>query len=145
MLANSRRQTHVMRLRSRLYPSSGIKPVQVAVPTRCTRPAREIGPRFPFAESILAEATIQPYVHDCVVQIIEAGRAHQFRVFFKNHRRLQPNQSLPRLRHFHGDIVVMRAAVLHPLSVVHMRERDTMLADYLVIRYGRHLVLQGSR
>lgn len=136
MSANSLWQTHHMQLRSRLYPSSGIKPIQVQVPTRCVRPAREVGPRFPFAESILDGAAIQPYVHDCIVEVIEDRRTHLFRVFFKNHRRLPPNSTLPaRLRYFHGDILVMRAAALDPLSVVHMRERDISLADFLVLRY----------
>jgi len=81
-------------------------------------------------------AAIQPYVHDCIVEVIEDGRTHLFRVFFKNHHRLPPNSTLPaRLRYFHGDILVMRAAALDPLSVVHMRERDISLADFLVLRY----------
>src|ERR1700720_1998898 len=127
-----------MKIRSRLYSSSKLKPVQVAVPMRCVFPAREVGPRFPFAESILAEATIQPYIHNCGVNIIEVGRTYQFRVFFKRHRRLRPNQSLSaRLGHvagFPGDILVMRAAALHTHSVVNMRECDTILSDYLVSR-----------
>ena len=126
-----------MNICSRLYSSSKFKPVQVMVPTRCVFPAREVGPRFPFVESILAEATIQPYVHDCVVNVTEAGRTHRFRVFFKRHCRLRLNRSLPARRGrvaFRSDILVMRAAALHTHSVVNMRERDTLLSDYLVSR-----------
>lgn len=127
-----------MKLRSRLYSSSRTKPMQVAVPTRCVFPAAQVGPRFPFAESVLAEATVQPYVHDCVVKVIEAGRTYRFRVFFKRHCRLRTNRSFPAKPRnvFHGDILVMRAAALHYSSVVNMRERDTILSDYLVYRWG---------
>lgn len=108
--------------------------MQVAVPTRCVLSPRKIGPRFPFAESILSEAEVQPYIHDCIIKIIEAGRTYRFRVFFKRHRRLQPNRHLPGHVVFPGDILVMRASALYTLSVVNMRGCDIGLSDYLISR-----------
>ena len=72
---------------------------------------------------------------------MEAGRTYRFRVFFKRHHRLRPNRSLPGHVVFPGDILVMRAAALHTQSVVNMRERDTILSDYLVSRQVTRLVI----
>jgi len=123
-----------MNIRSRLYSSLKTKPVLIQVPTRCIRPARQGGPRFPFAESVLANGKIQPHVHDCIVQVHEAGQIHSFRVFFKRHRRLLVNRSLSLATPFRGEIVIMRVGVLDKLSVVNMRGRDTAVSDYMVNR-----------
>lgn len=80
-----------MTIRARLYSSTKRGPIQVAVPTRCNFPAREAGPRFPYAESVLADSKIQPYVHDCMVIIREGKWTYRFRVFFKRHCRLRKN------------------------------------------------------
>ena len=123
-----------MYLRSRLYSSLRRKPVLIKVPTRCTRPARQGGPRFPFVESVLSAGRVQPYVHDCIVTVWETGKRHRFRVFFKRHRNLPANRSLPAGIEFHGNIVIMRVGALDQFSVVNMRERDTVLSDYMVKR-----------
>jgi hypothetical protein len=121
-----------MNIQSRLYSSFRIKPVLVRVPTRCICPARQGGPRFPFAESVLSDGKIQPRVHDCIVQVREEGQVHCFRVFFKRHRRLPVNRSLSLATPFRGDIVIMRVGALDKLSVVNMRGRDTVVSDYMV-------------
>jgi hypothetical protein len=123
-----------MNIRSRLYSSLRIKPALVQVPTRCIRPARQGGPRFPFAESVLFDGKIQPHVHDCIVQVCEEGQIHYFRVFFRRHRRLPVNRSLSRATPFRGDIVIMRVGALDKLSVINMRGRDTVVSDYMVNR-----------
>ena len=121
-----------MNIRSRLYSSLKIKPVLMLVPTRCIRPARQVGPHFPFAESVLSDGKIQSHVHDCVVQVHEAGQVHSFHVFFKRHSCLPNNRSLSLTTPFRGDIVVMRVAALDKFSVVNMRGCDTAVSDYMV-------------
>lgn len=123
-----------MNIRSRLYSSQRCKPVLVKVPTRCIHPARQGGPRFPFAESVLSGGKIQPFIHDCVVTVYEGKQTHRFRVFFKRHQKLPANRSLPDGVPFCGDIVIMRVGALDQLSVVNMRGRDTVVSDYMVNR-----------
>ena len=127
-------QTHQMNIRSRLYSSQRCKPILMKVPTRCTYPARQGGPRFPFAESVLSGSEIQSYVHDCIVTVYERQQTHRFCVFFKHHQKLPANQSLPNGTSFRGDIVIMRVGALNQLSVVNMRGRDTVISDYMVKR-----------
>jgi len=128
-----------MYIRSRLYSSERCKPILVKVPTRCTYPASQGGPRFPFAESVLSGGKIQPYVHDCVVTVYEGQQTHRFRVFFKRHQRLPANRSLPNGTPFRGEIVIMRVGALDQLSVVNMRGRDTVVSDYTVKRFVRSI------
>jgi len=124
-----------MMLRSRLYPSARMKPILIHMPTRCVLPARFPGPRYPLAESVLDDAIIQPYVHDCMVLVHEGSQVHRFRVFYKRHCHLPVNRSFAGRRILRGDIVVMRAGVLCPLSVVNMRGRDTAVSDWMIHRW----------
>lgn len=127
-----------MRIRARLYSSTKTKPIQIAVPTRCTLPPREAGPRFPYAESILADAKTQPYIHDCMVILREGKSTYRFRVFFKRHCRLKKNRSFRPLQGITpicSDMFVMRIAAANTSSVVNMRDRDTILADYMIPRW----------
>jgi hypothetical protein len=123
-----------MFIRLRLYSSLRRKPVLVPLPTRCIHPARQGGPRFPFAEAVLSDGKIQPYVHDAVVTVYEGSQTHRFRVLFRRHRRLPVNRSLSNGTSFRGDIVIMRAGALDPSSVVNMRGWDTVVSDYMVKR-----------
>lgn len=128
-----------MRIRARLYSSTKARLAQVAVPTRCAFAPREAGPCFPYAESILGDAKIQPYIHDCMVTIREGTSTYRFRVFFKRHCRLRKNRSFPSVRGtipVCSDILVMRVAAINTSSVVNMRDRDTILADYIIPRCG---------
>lgn len=54
------------------------KPCQVLVPTWCLRLPGEVGPRFRYVESILDNASIQPYVHDVIVNIEEGEWTYTF-------------------------------------------------------------------
>lgn len=117
-----------MKIRARVYHPNN-RPRQVLVPTRCSLPAKLVGPRYPYAESILDDSKIQPYVHDCLVTVTEFGKKYRFRVFYKIHARLRQNRFLLDLR---GSMFVMRAAALEHHSVVNMRERDVILSDFLV-------------
>ena len=65
--------------------ASDHRPYQVLVPTCCHFPPREVGPHFPFAQSILDDAAVQPYIHDCIMNVKEGQYTHQFRVFYKQH------------------------------------------------------------
>ena len=129
-------QTHNVNLHARLYSAQKGKPTQVHVPTRCLYPARQIGPRYPLADSVLGEPQLQPYVHDCVVYVREGNQTHRLWVFFKRHCRLLYNISLlPFQQHMtaQGDFVVMRVSV-YPGSVVNMRGRDTQISDWVIGR-----------
>ena len=128
-------KTHEMKIHARRYASDR-RPYQVLVPTRCRFPPREVGPRFPFAESILDDAAVQPYVHDCIVNIKEGQHTHQFRVFYKRHVWLHTNTFLPMTDcvSMRGSMLVMRVAALDSSSIVNMQGRDTILADFLIGR-----------
>ena len=104
-------------------------PMQVAIPTHCQLPPRHAGARYPITESVMDRATTQAYIHDCFVNVIEGRQAHRFRVFFKRHHHLPASKSLAPFR---GDVLVMRAGVLRPLSVVNMREWDVIVSDFMV-------------
>ncbi|KAG1836842.1 hypothetical protein F4604DRAFT_1602219 [Suillus subluteus] len=85
---------------------------------------------FPVPESLLQEVTMQPYVHNCFMNVCE-GR-HIFCIFFKRHLRLRANVLLSSGDHkFRGNTVVMWVGVNHP-SVVNMRARDNALADFII-------------
>jgi hypothetical protein len=85
----------------------------------------------------MADGAIQPHIHDCIVNVQEGQHTYRYRVFFKRHRRLRFNWSLP-LRAgrdtLRGDIVVMRMGTLHPRPVINMRARDSAISDYMIPR-----------
>ena len=108
-----------MKIHARQYASDR-RPYQVLVPTRCHFPPREVGLCFPFAESILDDAAVQPYVHDCIVNIKEGQHTHQFRVFYKRHVQLHTNTFLPMT-----DCVSMRESML----VMHLLLLAALQAD----------------
>jgi hypothetical protein len=126
-------QTYEVKLRGRLYPVLRARPYLVPISTRCSPvPKQE---RYPFAESVLTSSVLQPYVHDIKVTIDERGHRYCYRVFFKRHCRLLKSLSLFNLDNdsdFCGDAVVMRVGCRG--NFVNMRERDTTMADYLIIK-----------
>ena len=128
-------KTHEMKICARQYASDH-RPYQVLVLTCCCFPPREVGPRFPFAESILDDAAVQPYVHDCIVNVKEGQHTHQFRVFYERHVRLHTNTFLPMTDcvSMRGSMLVMLVAALDSSSIVNMRGHDTILADFLIGR-----------
>ncbi|KAG1743615.1 uncharacterized protein EDB91DRAFT_1051206, partial [Suillus paluster] len=88
--------------------------------------------RFPVPESLLEEATMQPYVHNCFVNVCEGRHIYRFCIFFKRHLHLRANVLLSRGYHkFQGNAVVMRVGANHP-SVVNMRASDNALADFII-------------
>jgi len=99
--------------------------------------------RYPFAESVLGGSCIQAYIHNCLVEVREGRHTYYFSVFFKRHCMLPINNCLDHLREgaedmdiepFRGDILVMRVASKNQESYVNMRERDTVLSDFLVVQ-----------
>ena len=64
-----------MKIQVRLY-ASDCGPCQVLVPTQCKFPPRAVGLCFPYTESILEDAKIQPYIHDCIVNVIEGAHTY---------------------------------------------------------------------
>ena len=116
-------------LQSRLYASSHTKARPVGVMTRCAGQLR-----FPFVESVVGNTPVQPYVHDCVVTVIDGRRTHCYVVFFKRHRALPSNALISRLCYpftFRGDIVVMRIGSRHG-HVVNMRPGDAVMTNLVI-------------
>ena len=110
------------------------KAFQVKVPTCCVTHGTA---RYPLPESVFNDTTMQSYIHDCLVHVHEGKNIYHFRIFFKRHRHLPINQSLHQLsanHTFRGDALVMRSGAQDRKSVVNMRERDTILSDYVIIK-----------
>jgi hypothetical protein len=132
-------QAKQIHLRARLYPSTGrCKPVQALVPVRI-----EANKYFPIPEGLFQQASVQPYIHNCQVTILEGSSRYQFTIFFKNHCRLALNLTLPRntdgVRNtrqrgpfFRGDLVILKTGVRKPF--VNMGGRESAIADYAAKR-----------
>jgi hypothetical protein len=94
--------------------------------------------RYPIPEAHIGDASCQPWVHDCVVTVQEGCHKYRFAVFFKRHCRLAPNKCLKELLHrtprLQSDAVVMRLGK-GKHAYLNMRERDTLLADWVMKRY----------
>ncbi|KAH6906526.1 hypothetical protein BKA70DRAFT_1083051, partial [Coprinopsis sp. MPI-PUGE-AT-0042] len=88
-------------LRARLYPADKTWPESVNVPTLENQDGR-----YPLVEAVLAGEQIQPFIHDCLVKVSRHGRLHRFRVFYKNHKYLLRNGSVPTDVIWKGDILV---------------------------------------
>lgn len=114
-------------LRAHFYPVSGSKAESVSVPT-----VEAGGLRYPLVEAFLTGEGTQPWIHDCTVKVSRRGRQHQFRVFYKNHKLLEDNTSLPCGTVWKGDILVLRKGV--ELFGVNLRAKDANLIDYVVSR-----------
>jgi hypothetical protein len=84
----------------------------------------------------MSHAKLQPYIHNTSVLVREGEDIHRFVVFFKRHRRLPVNLTVPGAAfQFRGDVVVLRAsATLFPKysgwRYVNMRARDHKMADF---------------
>lgn len=131
-----------LQIRSRLYSTVGLRPMQVTVRARCANRTRH-ATRYPFAESVFEDAAVQPYIHNCIVKVHEGCNMYRFMIFFKRHCNLRLNKTLSTLSTrclFRGDIVVMRVAARNEFSVVNMRERDTILADWVIPRLVQRLL-----
>ncbi|KAL4255932.1 hypothetical protein AB1N83_014448 [Pleurotus pulmonarius] len=121
-------QAHEMKLRCRFYASHGSKPIFTSLGARCDCG----GSRYAYLESLLDDAALQPYVHDCLLTVKERNRLHRFRIFFKRHTLLPLNGAVQSLgtAAFKGDVVIARVAVRDEVSLVNMRARDGILADF---------------
>lgn len=64
--------------------------------------------RFLDVLDTLSGARTQPYVHDILVTITYRRKPYTFRVFFKRHRMLRPNQAIHALANIniHGDVLL---------------------------------------
>lgn len=64
--------------------------------------------RFLDVLDTLSGARIQPYVHDILVTVTHMKKSYTFRVFFKRHRLLRPNQAIHALANvnIHGDVLL---------------------------------------
>ncbi|KAI0338941.1 hypothetical protein BDW22DRAFT_1337147, partial [Trametopsis cervina] len=113
---------------TRLYAATGGPPRNIALMTRCLAHRR-----YPFVESALNGASVQPYVHDCSLHIYEGRQVSTFILFFKKHVQLPKNRhcQLPwNLRVLRGDLLVMRTG--QSGQIVNLRSRDRLLVDWAV-------------
>jgi hypothetical protein len=128
-------QTLESKLRGRLYSASRSNPSPIHINTRTCKHGK-LSTRYPMVEGVMDGAGLQPHVHNCTVTVLDGTDSFIFKVFFKRHRHLPLNKSLPvhgdhcRLR---GDVVVMRAAARGD-SVVGMRGCDAKISDWLIQR-----------
>ena len=120
-----------MHLRSKLYSTKDICPRNVLTPVRFDNKKQYL-----FAEGMLDDSKTQAYVHDCTVHVCEGPYVYRYRVFFKRHSLLDVNATIASIAQnsvapFRGDILVMRLSIKND-TYVHLRERDTILANFLV-------------
>ncbi|KAF8573979.1 hypothetical protein K439DRAFT_1373777, partial [Ramaria rubella] len=117
---------------SRIYSVKDLRPRQIHVPMRCS--SNSSRRRYPFVESVFEGAVVQPYIHDCLVYVVEGRHTYHFRIFFKRHCRLLVNQAVHPTNGmaFRGDVLVMRVGQQNEL--VNMRGRDTIVADWVISR-----------
>lgn len=104
----------------------------MVVPARCADGTRNSN-RYPYVESMFEDATIQSYIHNCIVQVREGSTSYRYMFFFKRHCCLRVNRTIAGAI-LRGDLIVMRVSATNNLSVVNMRERDTILADWVAPR-----------
>ncbi|KAJ8482676.1 hypothetical protein ONZ45_g14867 [Pleurotus djamor] len=93
--------------------------------------------RYPFVEGVMKDATgspyrvVQPYVHDIYLRSTIRRKKVVYRVFFKKHKRLPPNQALAGVL---GEVVILRVAARNMDSVVNLRPSDKAVVDRLATR-----------
>lgn len=115
-------------LNSRIYPYHTTSPRTIKLPTSLMTTGRKV----PIVEQAI-RGYIQPYVHDCDVELRVGRKSHLYRVFFKNHKNLPINCSIFRASStaFRGDVLVMS---LNPNdnSVQAMQPGDSKRMDLVV-------------
>jgi len=88
-------------------------------------------------ESLIGDANLQPHIHDTTIAVTEGLHKYIYKVYYKRHCRLPSNICLEELLdqdpYLRSDVLVMRKGTKG--GVVNMRERDTILADWLMKRY----------
>ncbi|KAJ7242226.1 hypothetical protein C8J57DRAFT_1237084 [Mycena rebaudengoi] len=120
------KNTHDRFIRSRLYPASSPSTIiPVHVRANSSDPQAD---RFACVESIMANTTRQPYIHDVFIQVRHGGSVSCFRAFFKRHRHLPTHPVLQ----IQGDLLLMRMAATNWDSVVNLRASDRHLTDWVV-------------
>lgn len=114
-----------------MYPAASDQPRAVFVTTSNEGPTPK-SIRYPHVEAKF-NPSLQPYIHNCIVNVIAGGTLARFAVFYKQHCRLPPNHSLRKGNlAFRGDILVMRVASKNVNSYVNMRGGDIALSDFVV-------------
>ncbi|KAG6369654.1 hypothetical protein JVT61DRAFT_14153 [Boletus reticuloceps] len=95
------------------------------------------------AETLLQEAALQPYIHDCQITVHEGRHTYHYHVFFKRHCRLHTNTMLSDGDdHFRGDVAIMRIG--SRTGIMNMRGRDSAMADYIITRVSWRLNCRGG-
>ncbi|KAF9495077.1 hypothetical protein BDN71DRAFT_1431206 [Pleurotus eryngii] len=112
-------QTQEMKLCCCFYASHGSKSKFISLSTCCDHSSR-----YAYLESLLDNAALQPYVHDCLLTI-------------KRHMLLPTNHTIRSLSNvvFKGDVVIACVTVHNELSLVNMQARDDILADFAMTNF----------
>ena len=125
-----------MYLRSRLYAAHNTRSYMVTTPVRFDKTSQ-----YPLVEGMLDQSRLQPYIHDCLITVYEGPYKYNYRIFFKKHCLLNINKAIKQIgddgdAQFRGDILIMRISTRNSSSYVNFRERDVLLANFLVKEYG---------
>ena len=102
-------------------------------------PALRNGSQFTLSPRILSTTTISNLTSTTALLRSMKGIIHiSLWFFFKRHRHIRPNNTLYKLTggrpNLKGDVIVMRIG--SSSSYVNMRDRDTILTDWFMQRYG---------
>jgi hypothetical protein len=83
---------------------------------------------------MLSDSKLQPYVHDCVLEVLNDGWVHRFWVFFKRHCYMRLNKCV-KGSGLRGDVLVVRLSNRGGRHSINMRTGDSSLSDYAIQRY----------
>ncbi|KAJ3873307.1 hypothetical protein F5051DRAFT_337890, partial [Lentinula edodes] len=96
--------------------------------------------RYVLAADELSHPRTQPYVHDSTVEIVHRGKRYKFRLFYKHHKLLPPNQAIQQLANvtMDGDILVVACGT--KVNVRNFRNRlEVRAAEKAVRRFAQHI------
>lgn len=122
-------------IRARLYPAHGASPKTVFAHYQANLP-RPSGGRFVLASDLMSDHQMQPYIHDLVLTINCRRTVYKFRVFFKRHKLLPPNQSIHTMGggRMEGDVLLVACG--RKVSVRNLRSGiEDRVADRAVKRH----------
>ncbi|KAJ3769379.1 hypothetical protein FB446DRAFT_648748, partial [Lentinula raphanica] len=103
-------------------------------------PRRPQRGRFVLASEELSRSSTQPYIHDCVVEVVHRRKRYKFRVFFKRHKKLPINQPILQLSNARMDGNVLVVACGTKVSVKNLGSRlEACAANKAVQRFAQYI------
>lgn len=97
--------------------------------------------RFLDVLDTLSSARTQPYVHDILVTVTYMRKSYTFRVFFKHHRLLWPNQAIRALANvnIHGDVLL--ASVGKRVEIRNIQSGPESKAADIAVKKWAYIIL----